>query len=159
LWNAHVATGVPLAELAAGFDTVSVCLSKGLGAPIGSLLVSSAERIEQAWFWRKRYGGAMRQVGILAAAGRFALQNNLNRLAEDHARARRLAAELGRDPAGSQTNPAGSQTNIVVLDVPDALAVSAAAREQGVWTSVVGPRALRLVTHLDVDDRSEERRV
>lgn len=152
LWNAHVASGRPLAELAAGFDTVSVCLSKGLGAPIGSLLVSSSERIEQAWFWRKRYGGAMRQVGVLAAAGRFALQNNLKRLADDHARARRLAAELGNDPAGSETN-------IVLLQVPDALAVSAAAREQGVLTSVLGPRALRLVTHLDVDDSGIDRAI
>jgi threonine aldolase len=152
LWNAHVATGLPLAELAAGFDTVSVCLSKGLGAPVGSLLVSSAERIEQAWFWRKRYGGAMRQVGLLAAAGRFALRHNLNRLTDDHARARRLATELGNDPAGTQTN-------IVVLNVPDAPAVSAAAREQGVWTVTVGPRALRLVTHLDVDDAGIDRAI
>jgi threonine aldolase len=152
LWNAHVATGRPLAELAAGFDTVSVCLSKGLGAPIGSVLVSSAERIEQAWFWRKRYGGGMRQVGVLAAAGRFALQNNLKRLADDHARAARLAAELGDDPAAPETN-------IVLLQVPDALATAAAAREQGVLSSSVGPRALRLVTHLDVDDSDIDRAI
>ena len=99
LWNAHVATGTPLAELAAGFDTVSVCLSKGLGAPVGSVLVSTAERIAEARVWRKRYGGGMRQVGILAAAGRYALAHHLERLADDHARARRLAEALGADPA------------------------------------------------------------
>jgi threonine aldolase len=152
LWNAHIASGRSLAELAEGFDTVSVCLSKGLGAPVGSVLVSSSERIAEAWFWRKRYGGAMRQVGILAAAGRFALRNNLKRLADDHVRARRLAAELGNDPALTDTN-------IVVLQVPDALATAAAAREQDVLCTTVGPRALRLVTHLDVDDADIDRAI
>src|SRR5207237_946049 len=84
LWNAHVATGESLASLAAPFDTVSVCLSKGLGAPVGSVLVSSADRIAEARVWRKRYGGGMRQVGILAAAGRFALAHNIERLKDDH---------------------------------------------------------------------------
>ena len=97
LWNAHVATGTPLAELAAGFDTVSVCLSKGLGAPVGSVLVASADRIATARVWRKRYGAGMRQAGILAAAGRYALAHNLARLADDHARAQRLAEALGVD--------------------------------------------------------------
>jgi threonine aldolase len=145
LWNAHVATGRPLAELAAGFDTVSVCLSKGLGAPVGSVLVSSAARIAEARVWRKRYGAGMRQVGVLAAAGQYALAHNIDRLADDHARARRLAVELGVDP---DLFP----TNIVVLDVDNAAAVAAAAREQGVAVSALGPRFLRLVTHLDVDD-------
>ncbi|MEO9236450.1 MAG: GntG family PLP-dependent aldolase, partial [Jatrophihabitantaceae bacterium] len=145
LWNAHIASGDSLAELAAGFDTVSVCLSKGLGAPVGSVLVSSAERIAAARIWRKRYGGGMRQVGILAAAGIFALQHNLKRLADDHARARRLAAELGGDPALTETN-------IVVLAVPDAPAATVAARERGVLVSPLGPKVLRLVTHLDVED-------
>jgi len=152
LWNAHVASGVPLAELAAGFDTVSVCLSKGLGAPVGSVLVSSAERIAEARVWRKRYGGGMRQVGILAAAGRYALAHNLARLADDHARARRLAAALGADPATVETN-------IVVLDVPAAGAVAAKAREEGVLVSALGPRMLRLVTHLDVDDDGIDRAI
>jgi threonine aldolase len=145
LWNAHVATGTPLTDLTAGFDTVSVCLSKGLGAPIGSVLVSTTDRIAAARVWRKRYGAGMRQVGILAAAGRYALAHNIERLADDHARAARLAAELGADPAACPTN-------IVVLNVPDAAAVAAAAREQGVIISALGPRFLRLVTHLDVDD-------
>ena len=145
LWNAHVASGTPLSGLAAGFDTVSVCLSKGLGAPVGSVLVASAARIAEARVWRKRYGAGMRQVGILAAAGLYALDNNIARLADDHARARRLAYALGADPRGVETN-------IVVLDVPDAPTVAARAAEQGVLVSALGPRFLRLVTHLDVDD-------
>jgi threonine aldolase len=152
LWNAHVASRRPIAELAAGFDTVSVCLSKGLGAPIGSVLVSSVERIAEARIWRKRYGGGMRQVGILAAAGRHALAHHVQRLVEDHRRARRLAEELGAEPEHTETN-------IVVLTVPDAVAVAGAAREQGVWVSALGPRFLRLVTHLDVDDDGIDRAV
>jgi threonine aldolase len=143
LWNAHIATGRSLVELAGSFDTVSVCLSKGLGAPIGSVLVSSADRIAEARVWRKRYGAGMRQVGILAAAGRYALANNLERLADDHARAARLAESLGGDPVA---------TNIVVLDVADASVVAAKAADHGVLVSALGPRFLRLVTHLDVDD-------
>ena len=144
LWNAHVATGVPLAELAAGFDTVSVALSKGLGAPVGSVLVSTAERIAGARIWRKRYGAGMRQVGILAAAGLYALDHHVERLADDHAHARALGEALGADPSTIQTN-------IVVLDVDDAAAVAGRAAEQGVLVSALGPRFLRLVTHLDVD--------
>ena len=150
LWNAHVAGANPLRELTAGFDTVSVCLSKGLGAPVGSVLVSSAERIAEARIWRKRYGAGMRQVGILAAAGRYALGHNIDRLADDHARARRLAAGLGGDPGAVDTN-------IVVLDVADAASVSRAAAADGVLVSALGPRFLRLVTHLDVDDAGVER--
>jgi threonine aldolase len=152
LWNAHVATGTPLAELAAGFDTVSVCLSKGLGAPVGSVLASSADRIREARVWRKRYGAGMRQVGILAAAGLYALHMHVARLADDHARAKRLAEALGTDPDAVPTN-------IVVLDVPDAAAVGAAAAEQGVLVSALGPQLLRLVTHLDVDDDGIERAI
>src|SRR4051794_32648556 len=155
LWNAHVATGVPLAEYGAVADTVSVCLSKGLGAPVGSVLVGSDERIAAARVWRKRYGGGMRQVGILAAACRYALDHQLARLADDHARARRLAeAVAGVRPELVDTRAV--ETNIVVLDLsaagvgaPD---VATAAREQGVLLSVLGPRTLRMVTHLDVDD-------
>jgi threonine aldolase len=144
LWNAHVATGTPLSELAAGFDTVSVCLSKGLGAPVGSVLVSTADHIAQARVWRKRYGAGMRQVGILAAAGLYALDHHVARLADDHAQARRLAEALGADPAAVATN-------IVVLDVADAPVVAAEAAAHGVLVSALGPRFLRLVTHLDVD--------
>jgi threonine aldolase len=149
LWNAHVATGTPLDELAAGFDTVSVCLSKGLGAPVGSVLASSSERITEARVWRKRYGAGMRQAGILAAGGLFALEHNIARLADDHVRAKRLAEALGADPAAVDTN-------IVVLDVRDAAAVATSAAQDGVLVSALGPRFLRLVTHLDIDDDGVE---
>jgi threonine aldolase len=145
LWNAHVATGTPLASLAAGFDTVSVCLSKGLGAPVGSVLASTAERITEARVWRKRYGAGMRQAGILAAAGLYALERHVDRLADDHKRARMLADALGADPALVDTN-------IVVLHVRDAAAVAAASAERGVLVAALGPQFLRLVTHLDLDD-------
>jgi threonine aldolase len=152
LWNTHVASGISLRQLADGFDTVSVCLSKGLGAPVGSVLVSSADRIAEARVWRKRYGAGMRQAGVLAAAGRYALTHHVARLADDHARARRLAEELGLDPSAVDTN-------IVVLDVADAPALGAAARDDGVLVSVLGPRLIRLVTHLDVDDDGIDRAV
>ena len=152
LWNAHVASGASLPALASGFDTVSVCLSKGLGAPVGSVLVSTPSRIAEARVWRKRYGAGMRQAGILAAAGRYALAHNIERLADDHARAARLASELG-------ANPDNVETNIVVLDVADAAAVAGEAREAGVFVSALGPRFLRLVTHLDVDDDGIKRAI
>jgi threonine aldolase len=152
LWNVHVATKTPLAELASGFDTVSVCLSKGLGAPVGSVLVASADRIAAARVWRKRYGAGMRQVGILAAAGLYALQHHLDRLADDHLRARRLAEALGVDPGTVDTN-------MVVLEVPDAAGVAVRAAEREVLVSALGPRLLRLVTHLDVDDDGIERAI
>ncbi|WP_375498613.1 threonine aldolase family protein [uncultured Jatrophihabitans sp.] len=152
LWNTHVATGTPLAELAGPFDTVSVCLSKGLGAPVGSVLVASADRIAEARVWRKRYGGGMRQVGILAAAGRYALDHHLERLADDHLRARHLAEALGVDPATVDTN-------IVVLPVTDAADLASKAAEEGVLVSALGPRVLRIVTHLDVDDAGTERAI
>ena len=150
LWNAHVASGLSLRELAAGFDTVSVCLSKGLGAPVGSVLLSTADRIAEARIWRKRLGGGMRQVGVLAAAGRYALAHNIERLDDDHRRARRLAEGLGADPGRVDSN-------IVVLDVADAAGVAGAAARQGVLVSALGPRFLRLVTHLDVDEAGIER--
>ncbi len=160
LFNAHVATGVPLGEYGACADTVSVCLSKGLGAPIGSVLVSSVERIARARVWRKRYGGGMRQVGVLAAAGRYALAHHVERLADDHARAWRLAEAVAA-VRSELVDPAGVQTNIVVLDLSAtsllAAGVAGAAREEGVLVSVLGPRTLRLVTHLDVDDEGIDR--
>jgi threonine aldolase len=134
IWNAHVATGTPLAEYGAVADAMAVCLSKGLGAPVGSLIIADRARIDDARVWRKRLGGGMRQVGILAAAGLYALDHHLARL---------LAAACGVDPRSVATN-------IVVVDVPDAGAVVSAAREHGVLASAVGPRALRMVTHLGV---------
>jgi threonine aldolase len=143
IFNAHVATGTPLSEYGATADVLAVCLSKGLGAPVGSLVIGSAEAVHHARVWRKRLGGGMRQVGILAAAGLHALDHHVERLAEDHEHARLLADACGLDPAGVDTN-------IVVVDLPDAPAVVAAVREHDVLVSAVGPRALRLVTHLDV---------
>lgn len=154
LWNAHVASGVPLATYAASFDTISVCLSKGLGAPVGSVLVSSTERIAEARVWRKRYGAGMRQAGILAAAGLFAIEHNIERLAEDHENAQVLARTI-HEAAPAVTDPANAPTNIVALDLSghrlDAAALADAAAERGVRVSVLGPRTARLVTHLDVD--------
>jgi len=144
IWNAHVATRVPLAGYGAVADVLGVCLSKGLGAPIGSLMVGSAERVAEARVWRKRLGGGWRQAGVLAAAGLHALDHHVERLADDHANARVLAEACGVDPTDVDTN-------IVVVACADAAAVVADARERGVLTSAVGPRTLRLVTHLDVD--------
>jgi threonine aldolase len=155
LWNAHVVTGVPLATYGRLFDSVSICLSKGLGAPIGSLLVSSATNVVEARVWRKRYGAGMRQVGILAAAGKYAIDNHVARLSDDHVRAARLA-DACAVAAPSVVNPAHVETNIVPLDLSttkwDAAGFAAAARDRGVLVSVLGPRFVRLVTHLDLDD-------
>ncbi len=145
IWNAHVASGVALQQYGELFDTLSVCLSKGLGAPVGSLMVSTAERVAAARVMRKRLGGGMRQAGILAAAGRFALAHNLERLADDHARARRLADLLDVDPATVDTN-------IVSIDIQNAPTLAARARSAGLLVSVVGPQRIRLVTHLGVAD-------
>ena len=143
IWNAHVASGTPLEEYGSVADVLAVCLSKGLGAPVGSLVVGSAAAMEESRVWRKRLGGGMRQVGVLAAAGLHALDHHVERLADDHEHARLLAEACGVEPSTVQSN-------IVVVDVPDAPAVVAAAREHGVLVSAVGPRALRMVTHLDV---------
>jgi threonine aldolase len=155
IWNAHIASGTPFAEYGKYFDTVSVCLSKGLGAPIGSVMLSTKERVTKARVWRKRYGAGMRQVGLLAAAAHFALDNNISRLAEDHRRAKQIAIAIASiDP--SLVDPATVQTNIVGLDLAN-LPITAAdlatrCREKGLWISALGPKYARLVTHLDFDD-------
>src|SRR3712207_8039547 len=131
-------------------DTASVCFSKGLGTPVGSVLVGSAERIAAGRLWRKRLGGGMRQAGVLAAACTYALDHHLPRLAEDHEHARLLAKRLGVDPATVETN-------MVVLDDVPAPVVAEAAKAQGVLVSQVSPRRIRLVTHLDVDRAGIER--
>ena len=155
LWNAHVAAGVPLADYGACADTVSVCLSKGLGAPVGSLLAASAERIAQARILRKRLGGGMRQVGLLAAAGLHALDHHVERLADDHARTRRVAEAVGA-AYPDVVDAAQVETNILVLDASAAgwsgpgLAEAAAGR--GVLGYPTDARHTRFVWHLDVDD-------
>jgi threonine aldolase len=156
VWNAHVATGVPLADYGALFDTMSVCLSKGLGAPVGSIAVfADAQQLPRARTIRRSLGGGMRQIGVLAAAGRYALQHNLARLADDHARARRLAEQIA-DAAAGTVDPDRVETNIVLLDLAahpvDAATLAARCREENVLISVSGPRVVRLVTHLDIDD-------
>jgi threonine aldolase len=143
IWNAHIATGTPLSAYGACADVMSVCLSKGLGAPVGSLMIGSAKAISEARVRRKRMGGGMRQVGILAAAGLHALDHHLDRLADDHAHAQLLAEACGIDPATVDTN-------IVVVPRDDAAQFVAGAKAGGVLVSPVGPRAVRLVTHLDV---------
>jgi threonine aldolase len=147
LWNAAVALGVAPAALAAPFDTVSVCLSKGLGAPLGSLVAGSPELVERLRRIRKQLGGGMRQAGVVAAAGLFALDHHLPRLAEDHANARRLARGLAEIGCGLVETP---ETNIVMLRVPEPGALQRRARERGVLLSRIGPSLLRAVTHLDV---------
>jgi len=154
LWNAAAAGGGALEELAAPFDLVAVALSKGLGAPGGSLLAGSRDLIARAVRHRRMLGGAMRQTGIYAAAGLHAIEHHRQRLAEDHANARLIADRL----AGSRhvlLDPATVQTNIVVFRLapaaPDAGAVVARARERGVLLMAFAPRTLRAVTHLDVD--------
>ncbi len=155
LWNAHVASGVSLAAYGEQFDTVSVCLSKGLGAPVGSVLVGSAAQMAEARVWRKRYGAGMRQVGILAAAGLHALDHHVERLADDHARAARFASACAEAVPGS-VDAGTVETNIVVLDVG---AAGWSAPEfvtrllaHGIRTYAVGPGRVRAVWHLDVDD-------
>jgi threonine aldolase len=153
LWNAAVASGRKPAELAAPFDLVAVALSKGLGAPGGSLLAGPRELIERAVRYRRMSGGAMRQVGIFAAAGLHALERHMDRLAEDHANARLIAERLG-ESRRIAIDLATAQTNILVFSVaegaPDAATVVARAKERGLLIFAFGPRTLRAVTHLDV---------
>ena len=153
LWNAAVASGRKPAELAAPFDLVAVALSKGLGAPGGSLLAGSRELVERAVRYRRMSGGAMRQVGIFAAAGLHALEHHMDRLGEDHANARLIAERLA-ESRRIAIDLATAQTNILVFSVaegaPDAATVVARAKERGLLIFAFGPRTLRAVTHLDV---------
>lgn len=159
IWNAHIASGVEFTEYGKYFDTVSVCLSKGLGAPVGSLMLSTKERVAKARQWRKRYGGGMRQAGILAAAGHYALDNNLPLLKVDHVRAKSIASAVAA-VAPKVIDPATVDTNIVGLEL-DSLKISASElssqlKEKGVLASALGPKYLRLVTHLDLTDGDVE---
>ncbi|MCB2229369.1 aminotransferase class I/II-fold pyridoxal phosphate-dependent enzyme [bacterium] len=152
IWNAHVATGMSLPELVRPFDSVSVCLSKGLGAPVGSLMLGSAEFIQKCLRQRKLFGGGMRQVGLLAAAGLYAVKNNIPRLAEDHANAKYLAEQLGA--LNSFTIDMDRvQTNIVILQLNmemNSKQLHEKLKTVGVLALPFGPKKMRLVTHLDV---------
>jgi threonine aldolase len=147
IFNASVATGTPVADLAAPFDTVTFCLSKGLGAPVGSLVCGEARHVKRMHRARKMLGGGMRQAGILAAAGLHALEHHVERLADDHENARRLAS--GLEARGIRVDPP-PETNIVMFDVSDTAAFERAALECGLLVSSVEEGRIRAVTHLDV---------
>ncbi len=155
LLNATVASGESAAAYAAGFDSAWIDFSKGLGAPVGACLVGSAELIEEAWRYKQMLGGAMRQAGIVAAGALYALDHNIERLAEDHANARVLAEALA-GIEGVVIDPATVETNIVMFWVQDAAALVAQLPEYGVEMSQIGP-FVRAVTHLDVDRAGVER--
>ena len=154
LWNAAVATGIPERDYAAHFDSVSVCFSKGLGAPVGSALCGTREFIQRARRFRKMYGGGMRQAGILAAGALHALEHHRARLAEDHANARALAEGLSRLP-GIDLDPASVQTNIVLMHVTKlpAATLVGALDQAGVRVLATGPDAIRAVTNLMVSSQ------
>ena len=155
IWNAHIASGVELIEYGKYFDTLSVCLSKGLGAPVGSLMIASKEWVAKARQWRKRYGGGMRQAGIVAAAGHYALDNNLPLLKVDHVRAKSIASAVAA-VAPKVIDPATVDTNIVGLELAtlkiSASELSNQLKEKGILAGALGPKYLRLVTHLDLTD-------
>jgi threonine aldolase len=149
LMNAVVASGVPAADFAGGFDTAWIDFTKGLGAPVGAVLAGSRELIDEAWRYKQMIGGAMRQAGILAAAGLYALNHHVERLAEDHANAFALAQGLA-DMPGVDIDVDRVETNIVVFGVPDAFGLCGELYEAGVQVAPLGPARLRAVTHLDI---------
>jgi threonine aldolase len=157
VFNAAVALGTDVATLTSGFDTVMFCLSKGLGAPVGSMLVSSKENIAKARVFRKALGGGMRQAGVLAAAGLIALEEGPKRLAEDHANARLLAEAVAEVP-GVEIDLADVETNIVIFRLTggDAAGFVAELKRKGVIASAIGPDAVRFVTHCDVSPKDCE---
>lgn len=157
LWNAAAATGESESELARGFDSVTVTFSKGLGAPVGSAVLGSAAFAKEARRVRKLFGGGMRQVGVLAAAAILSLENR-GRLAEDHARAKRLATAVAELP-GIRIDAATVETNIVIFDVADARSFVLRLKEQGVLASGISATTVRLVTHLDVGDGEVDRAI
>ena len=159
LWNAHVATGMPLAELAAPADTVSVCFSKALGAPVGSVLVGDRRTVDRAFRYRKMFGGGMRQAGVLAAAALHALEYHLDRLAEDHRHARTIAERLAH-PRLTVGHPV--DTNIVIVDVAEPATAEdllAHLAENSVLAVGFGPSRVRLVPNLNVSADDIDRAV
>jgi len=159
LWNAHVATGVAFSDYCSGFDSISLCFSKGLGAPVGSIVVGSQSFIQRAHRFRKIFGGGMRQVGILAAAALYALDHHIGRLAEDHQRAAALARCLAE--CGAEVDMHATQTNIVIADFESFhLSAPQLAKEfenQGVLCIAFSDTRIRFVTHLDITDDSIEK--
>jgi len=153
LWNASVATGVPVRQWAARVDSLMMCFSKGLGAPVGSILIGPGDLIRRARRARKQWGGGMRQVGILAAACLHAIDHHVERLADDHRRARQLGAGLSAVPGVNVPEP---ETNIVMIELVDPAldreALLGGLHARGVWMGGSGPRRIRAITHLDVDD-------
>jgi threonine aldolase len=158
LMNAVVASGVPAREWASGFDTAWIDFTKGLGAPVGAVLAGSDELIGEAWRWKQGLGGAMRQAGVLAAACLYALENNVDRLAEDHENARFLAEALSELP-GVELDPATVESNIVIFGVADAAEACARLWEAGVEMGPMDATHVRAVTHMDVDRGGVERAV
>ena len=158
LWNATAASGVAESDYAAPFDTVSVCLSKGLGAPVGSVLAGTRDTIAEAHRYRKLFGGGMRQIGILAAAGRYALLHHRERLVEDHRNARRLARGLAELPA-FRIEPDHVETNIVMFDVVDRDVQEVLGRfsAEGVRMVRFGPATIRATTHLEITSGDVDR--
>jgi threonine aldolase len=156
LMNAVVAAGVAASDYASQFDTAWIDFTKGLGAPVGACLAGSAELIAEAWRYKQMMGGALRQAGIVAAAGLYALDHNVERLAEDHANARALAEGLAELP-GASLDVSKVETNIVIFDVDDAVGRMGELAEAGVEVTPVGPTRLRAVTHLDVDRAAIDR--
>ena len=160
IWNAHIASGIALKDFGSQFDTISVCFSKGLGAPVGSAILSTKDRIAESRIWRKRYGGGMRQVGFLAAAANYALDNNISRLKDDHVKAKKIAmacAEISPDLIDASS----VETNIVALDLSrlniTANDLNNQLKESGILASALGPKFLRVVTHLDITDSDMEK--
>lgn len=151
IWNAHVASGIKFSEYGKYFETMSVCFSKGLGAPIGSMMLSTKEKIAEARIWRKRYGAGMRQIGLLAGAINYALDHNIERLKEDHNRAAVIASACGLSKP---------DTNIVALDVSeypfDAVQFTGILKENGILAGALGKNFVRLVTHKDLTDSDIE---
>ena len=160
LWNASVATGIKPAEYAQWADSVSVCLSKGLGAPIGSMVTGSKIFIDRVHRFRKMFGGGMRQVGVIAAAGIYALDHHIERLKEDHQNAKRLALGL-KEFKGVSINPDHVETNIIIFSTADAgmtaAQVTEAMKKEGVLIHAFGKTQIRLVTHLDVSSEDIEK--
>ena len=152
IWNAHVASGTALTEYGKYFETFSVCFSKGLGAPIGSMLLTTKAKVAEARIWRKRYGAGMRQIGLLAGAINYALDHNINRLKIDHQNAAKIAEAVGLPKP---------DTNIVALDVSkypfDAAQYATILKENGILAGALGKNFVRLVTHMDLSDADIEK--